>query len=106
MTGFVLRSFDEEGSGGDYNNYGRNRGGRGGRGGGGNNKRVLSPEAAAVNAALASATSWRQLNTILEQQVCTCMRASLQHHNLVAACSTCATVLGETLLVTGPIWIR
>lgn len=30
---------------------------------------VLSPEAAAVNEALQAATTWRQLNTVLEQQV-------------------------------------
>lgn len=70
-------SYDEDGGSrqGGYNN--NRRGGYGGRGGGRGRgsyeqrpKRVLSPEAAAVNEALAAATSWRQLNTVLEQQVC------------------------------------
>ena len=71
-------SYDEDGSS-RPNNYGNRRGGRGGgrgRGGGGGGggyearpRRVLSPEAAAVNEALSSATTWRQLNTVLEQQV-------------------------------------
>jgi hypothetical protein len=72
-------SYDEDGGSrqGNYNSRGRGGyGGRGGgRGGGGRGgyeqrpRRVLSPEAAAVNEALAASTSWRQLNTVLEQQV-------------------------------------
>jgi hypothetical protein len=70
-------SYDEDsGRQGGYNKrggYGGRGGGRGGggRGGGGGygQRRTLSPEAAAVNDALAAATSWRQLNTVLEQQV-------------------------------------
>lgn len=73
-------SYDEDGGSrqGGYNN-GRGRGGYGGRGGGRGGggrggyeqrpRRVLSPEAAAVNEALQASTTWRQLNTVLEQQV-------------------------------------
>lgn len=66
----------DEGDGGSrqYNN--NRRGGYGGRGGGRGrggydkpNRRQLSPEATAVNEALAASTTWRQLNTVLEQQV-------------------------------------
>jgi hypothetical protein len=69
-------SYDEgDGSSRQYNNnrrggYGGRGGGRGGRGGYDKpNRRQLSPEAAAVNEALAASTTWRQLNTVLEQQV-------------------------------------
>lgn len=63
--------YENRRGGGGRGGYGRGRGGRGGGGGYDQKpKRVLSPEAAAVNEALAAATSWRQLNAVLEQQVC------------------------------------
>jgi hypothetical protein len=76
-------SYDEDGEGGSGRSFeggrggGRGRGGygRGGYGRGGGNqqgereKRMISPEAAAVNDSINNAGSWRELQTILEQQV-------------------------------------
>lgn len=71
-------SYDEDGGARQGRGYGGGRGGGRGRYGGGRGgdrqggyqkqRRVLSPEAQAVNEALGAATTWRQLNTVLEQQ--------------------------------------
>lgn len=80
-------SYDEDGGARQNRGYGGGRGGGRGRYGGGRGgdrqggyqkqRRVLSPEAQAVNEALAAATTWRQLNTVLEQQVCVADPAGL-----------------------------
>jgi hypothetical protein len=62
----------EGGRGGGRGRGGYGRGGYGGRGGGQGQQRErrgLHPEVTAVNEAINAATSWRELNTILEQQV-------------------------------------
>jgi hypothetical protein len=61
------------GRGGGGRGYSRGGGGRRG-GGGGGGRRAVSPEVAAVNEAISAAASWRQLLSILEQQVCVCGR--------------------------------
>lgn len=92
----------DEGDGGSrqYNNNNR-RGGYGGRGGGRGrggydkpNRRQLSPEATAVNEALAASTTWRQLNTVLEQQVCVGGGGMLGAGGGLRACSNsiCSTI--------------
>jgi hypothetical protein len=71
-------SYDEDGEGGSGGSFEGGRGGGRGRGrggygrGGGNQQRErrgINPEAAAVNEAIHGSNSWRELQTILEQQV-------------------------------------
>lgn len=105
----------DEGDGGSrqYNN--NRRGGYGGRGGGRGrggydkpNRRQLSPEATAVNEALAASTTWRQLNTVLEQQVCLGGGMRPGAGGLLGACSSsrCSTTQQCVQAVCAAPWSR